>query len=346
MNKILVVVQSPFQLINVHSYLAVHNLENENIDYIFLTIKSQTNSEQLHSTFKILNLKGSIYEIKVFGSNRLNIYKRSLLLYKLRQAVKKFQQNKYSLTIVGHIRSNYQLILANSSTTKCIYVDDGSATYRDVELLENNKKTHFLSSIKVKGYSFFGLNTAISYYKNKLFLYTIYGDVIKYNHPFLVFELNELATLKKKLKDKIINENTIYFIGTNLIPEVTSLEVFKKLILKISLYYREQNKRVLYFPHREDSEYTLESIKNLGWQIHKAALPIELTLLSLKDKPVEYSMYFTSAMNSIVKLTPDAKFRSFFIRETDLKPKRKQSIVNLYKTYESNNNIELEYLDY
>ena len=335
--RVLVIVESPLQLINANEYIRKYDLTLDS-DYYFISSRGVNNLNQLKKTFEILKLEGNITEISVVDIDN-SFLTRILFYMKVIKAAKKKNTIDYKTVLVGHMRSIYQAIFANTfKNGKCIYLDDGNSSISEQKTLREYKINSFSPWYKRIFPMIFGLSANLKFNNNYLHFFTMYKDVIIEDHKHLKFYYNEFNYLKKEYDKKQTNTEIIYFIGTPFYWQVASYNNFKNDMLKISKIYK--NKKVIYFPHRYESQKQLDIIKSLHWKISTVNLPIELSLIKEENLPLEFGMFYSSASYSLSKLIPNLKFRSFEVNNTEYLEDG-ENIFKLYRAYEENKNIEL-----
>ena len=336
--NLLVIVESPLQLINANEYIKKFAPDSD-IDFYLISSREVNNLNQMNKTFGLLKLKGSITRITVQDINkskltRLNFYKKVIAVAK-KKVVK-----QYDDVLVGHITSIYQMILANTVDTKVksVYLDDGTSSFHEQRVLQTDKIKSFSPWYKRIFPAILGLSANIKYHNGVLHFFTMYRDVITKDFLHLSYKLNSFDYLKKEYKEKSRDMNVVFFIGTPFYWKLANLNNSKVLFHQIADYYKD--KRVVYFPHRYEGKDHKDIVVNCGWEINETGLPIELSLIKAESLPLEFGMFTSSAFYTIVKLIPFIYFKSFELRNLS-DTLNNDNTYKLYREYEKIDEIEI-----
>ncbi|MBQ4913419.1 hypothetical protein J8L85_03155 [Maribacter sp. MMG018] len=336
--NILVIVESPLQLINANEYIREFATDAK-IDFYLISSREVNNLDQMNETFKLLKLKGDIVRITVQDINkskltRLNFYKKVIGV-----AWKK-DNKQYDLVLVGHITSIYQLILANTidSQVKTIYLDDGTSSFYEQRVLQNQRIKSFSPWYKRIFPALLGLSANIKYYKGGLYFYTMYRELITKEFPHLMYSLNNFNYLKRKYSQKDRDKDVVFFIGTPFYWKSARLNNSKELFRQIAEYYID--KKVIYFPHRYEGREHKDFVMECGWEINETGLPIELSLINSDSLPKEFAMFTSSAFYTIIKLIPFIKFKSFELNNLS-DTLNSENTYKLYREYDKIKEIEV-----
>ncbi|MFS4466256.1 hypothetical protein [Maribacter sp. 2210JD10-5] len=335
--NILIIVESPLQLINANEYLKAYEMESLT-DFFLVSSREKSNIDQMNKAFESLNLKGDISRITVCDIDK-SLITRFKFYWKVIKAARKKSSKRYDLLLVGHIASIYQAILANSrKNMKTIYLDDGTAAFYEHALLKEKKLKSFSPIHKRIFPILLGLKANIISYQGKIHFFTMYKDLVEEDHDFLSYTLNEFLYLKEEYKKKRIDTDSIYFIGTPFYWNSDSLNNAESIFAQVGEFLKDKN--VTYFPHRYESDEHFKLVEKLGWNVVEAKVPIELSLINISCLPNEFGMFTSSAFYTINKLIPYVKFKSFELNNLE-------DIFNgtntykLYRDYDENLNIEV-----
>ncbi|RKR14775.1 hypothetical protein CLV91_0854 [Maribacter vaceletii] len=334
--KILIIVESPLQLINANEYISSLNQKTQ-CKFYFINCKSESNILQMRKVFKTLKIKGNVIEASKNNALK-NFYTRTLYYIKIRTLKIKlnYNENMFDLVLMGHILSMYQTVLVNGVTSKKIVIlDDGNSAYMEQKRLRKEKIFSFFSPKQVFIAKLTGCNINLNYKQGKLNFYTMYKDLITDKYSYLNFEFNNFNRLRKLLSTKVTNTEKVFFIGSPFNGKIISRDYFNKNIEKITKHYL--NKQIVYFPHRYEDKEQLEVIKQFGWEITNFNLPIEIALVEMKFLPLEFAFFYSTAFVSISKLV-DKNFTSFEIDSSELMLQY-DLITGLYQEYVSNERI-------
>lgn len=334
----LVIIESPLQLINANEYIREHSLECSTKYYV-ISSRDKSNLSQLKRTYEALDIKNNIKIIGVTDIDK-SVLTRLKYYFKILKVAKGESKNIiYDRVLVGHIKSNYQLILLNSvKCNKAIYLDDGTSTFYEQEVLKKKKIKSFSSPFKRFFPQILGLNAKIKYNKGVLSFYTMYKEVIDKNHGYIDYQYNCLNYLKNKYRSKKIDPNIIFFIGTPFYWKNDNSSNVAEIFKEINRFFK--GKRIIYFPHRYEPEEHLILAKQFNWLIKKPELPIELALITESCLPKNFAMFTSSAFFSINGLIPNGCFYSFELKKLDSLLNSK-NIFNIYRKYDGIDNIEV-----
>lgn len=334
----LVIIESPLQLINANEYIREHKLESSTKYYV-ISSRDKSNLIQLQRTYKALDIKNNIKIIGVTDIDK-SAFTRLNYYFKILKVAKGESKNFiYDKVLVGHIKSNYQLILLNAvKCNKVIYLDDGTSTFYEQEVLKEKKIKSFSSPFKRFFPQILGLNAKIKYNKGILSFYTMYKEVIDENHRYIHYQYNSLNYLKNKYKSKKIDPNIIFFIGTPFYWKNENSSNVVEIFKEINYFFKD--KRIIYFPHRYEPKEHLTLAKQFDWIIKKPELPIELALITESCLPKSFAMFTSSAFFSINRLILNGCFYSFELKNLDSLYNSK-NIFNIYRKYDQIDNIEV-----
>jgi len=212
--NLLVIVESPLQLINANEYIKKYAIDG-NIDFYLISSREVNNLNQMNEAFGLLKLKGNVTRITVQDINkskltRLNFYRKVITV------AKKKRIKEYDIVLVGHITSIYQMILANTvdAKVKSVYLDDGTSSFHEQRILQKNKIKSFSPWYKRFFPAILGLSANIKYHNGVLHFFTMYKDVITKEFPHLNHSLNSFDYLKKEYQRKNRDMDVVFFIGT------------------------------------------------------------------------------------------------------------------------------------
>lgn len=337
--KILIIVESPLQLINANEYLKKHAPKCV-AEFILISSRDKNNIQQLDNTFKGLRLNGKVKRINVDYIDKGPVT-RLKFYYKIIRAAQGLKNERYNVMLIGHIASIYQAIIANAvgHCPSSIYLDDGTAALHEHRILKKKRIKSFSPLYKRIFPMALGLKANVKYNENgKMAFFTMYKDVVEDNHPYLQYQVNGFSYLKREYKKKKIRENVVYFIGTPFYWNSPSLNTSKNIFQEVSKSY--QKEKVFYFPHRYETQEHLDLAKKCGWKIMETKVPIEISLINIPELPSEFGMFTSTAYYTLNRLIPNIKFKSFELNNLgDIF--NGENTFKLYKEYEDYENISL-----
>jgi len=206
-----------------------------------------------------------------------------------------------------------------------VILEDGTATLRNIQLLENKSyhKIHKTSHSKNSCFTtlFINLIGIDTRYLYDASFFTIYK--LNTNIPLLHNDYNYLKKLIKQIPQKKIT----FFIGSNLIEGIfITKELFELELQKVINYYKNQNIEFIYILHRkEDVKYMIYLEEKLGFKCLKFNNIIEIEFLNLGYIPSEVSTFISSAITTLKVLYP-SKYTFFKLDTQDINAKFKEPI--------------------
>lgn len=273
----LFLVTSPFQYICAEEALRTYDTQNN----ILLLVK-QSSEPGISQEAKLLDRKKWQHIIEIPRVSRSKHVPRAI------KAIKKLTKGKR----VDHFfHAEYmawrtKLILRNLPINKEVYFDDGTLTVSEydesIRLGTIYYRPRFIQDLQVRlrGCKPIG---HLKQSKN-LELFTIF-DIRNPKHRIVK---NELSVLRETYRtQELFDENApIGFIGQGAIGH-KRCKTIKQYISEIRHFSSDNQKQILYFPHRTESEELrkeVEKIPNLRY--HASELPLEIELV---DKQIKLS---------------------------------------------------------
>lgn len=311
--KNLFVIGTPLQLINAIEAIKYFDLSNNIL--VLLNMSKTKNREQIDEIVKLYNWEKII---KVKNGKGLNFFKYFSL-------VRDLKIYKYNKVFVAKLESISMAIVANVKKEKIFLLDDGAMTISIYEkYIQNSCKVAY----KLKELKFFLLGLKIKI-KDKINLFTYYGlepvdgnEVVK----------NKMSYFKSKYKAATKGENDyIYFVGQP-VNDLMSKELHRSIIEKIIIKY---NKKMIYIPHRGESDVSLEHLKSIDnslFEIKNLGMPIELYFLKNHIYPNHVLSFFSTALVTI-ELIYD-KCNIYYIKIPENRSNEKRFSSGLRQYYE------------
>lgn len=236
--------------------------------------------------------------------------------------IKIFKIFKFRSSRIGVINFLAILFIVLGSK-KVVFGDSNSLAFKFF------RNFFFRSSITLLDDGVGTLNSKKAHKKYKRF--SIFKGIVKNTtHNDFQF-LSSIVAKKNFSKVKII-------VGAKLVEElIVEQKVYFKLIQKIidNLDLTKGSNRLIYIPHREESEESLIDLSNkFNIEIIRLALPIELIGLECNLYPESISSVISTALFSMKLLYPNSSVFVCPINESDLL-NRKAAIKNLYLNYKN-----------
>ncbi len=265
MNKTLLFVESPLQLLNALEAINHFNLTNYKI--VVRLSNKKINDKQLIYLVSRFELNNIEY-IFIRAENKKPLDYIKLLITKLRYFLIKVDK-----VFIGNYESGFfKLIMNQFSNKKMILLDDGAKSIFIQKKFSDNNFINMFSIYNLKPYN-----------KQEIFQ-------------------NEYTFIKDKLEHKSIDKDTILFFGMKL-SEYNIIEeaYYIKLINQISQRYN--NKQIIYITHRGENKDKLDKISKIKNIIIKDLnYPVELYGLYEESIPHKVSSFYSTALYAMQKI--------------------------------------------
>lgn len=267
---------SPNQLIGIKEYIFKNKIKNFKI-YILLSNNNIINNE-FNRSIKFLKLK----KITKIRNNKIFFVTKIKYIILIFYIFIKFRKKKLTFVIGDFLNTYFHFLRYFFKKSKFILVDDGFASFwiyhkyflKNIYLPINpiNMSKNWFS--KERDILKFLIN--FNFLKNKkIQLFTVYAELLGLNKK----SLNDLSFCKTLRKDKKIDKNLNYIIGTkyyesNLLKLNEEIELLKKII------NYQKNKKYVYVVKRSTSSKKISEIKKyLNISVIYFGMPLELALL-------------------------------------------------------------------
>lgn len=322
---VIFLVDSPLQYLNAQEAKHQFQLDNSNSVLIVFEGVSKKNFRQIKSLVDIDDWN----KVHFLRYNQHRVFRYLLVPY-LNLLRRKYEP--IEKVFIGEYRSDLMRHFSNASLTKEIYLlDDGNVSTIIHKSIEDRigvrKKTKKLRSF---------LNRMVGLKDNDIFdinYFTIYSNERKESGRNIV--TNNYEYIKSKVVNYTVKDK-IYFIGNNL-PEldIISYDTYLDKFKDIREIYK--NKKIVYIPHRRESEEKLNSLSQIdGIEIRDYGEPIEFALIKDKTIPIELASFFSSALDNCYHIFGDRlKITSFKLDKNILSNEVHEKFEEIFKIYES-----------
>jgi len=261
-------------------------------------------------------------------------YSKNSSMMKYVNLVKYLKKYRYSYIFFPKLETVPKLVLPNVKKEKVFLLDDGVLT---VEIYDKFIKKNKLNKYNLKEIRFllFGLKIKI---KDKINFFT-YFDL----EPLDGVEIikNKLSFIKETYLNKSTKDDSlIYFIGHPPSKAVDNDTYMNSILTLVKKF----NKKIIYIPHRGETEEGIKQISSLTTDILNVLnvnMPIELYFLKNKIYPTHIISYYSTALTTLNILYPESKVSYVHIpnyMELD------KNLINIYKTYTQKNFTRLDIL--
>lgn len=324
-------VESPLQALNAIAIIGIERLESYEIVFVKNTAPSkQRNNKQIDRVISnvISTKKRSIYLSSSKVRNMLN-------LWQLGKAM-----NEVERIYIGDFRSNWMHDVANLAQIRNVsFMDDGAATI--------SVKNEYLD--KGKFYPLKEKENVKNKIKRKIFSRR---DKKEVNYSlFTTFPIEEIEGVKieKVNYDSVFSINLpflqqskdVIFFGSKYSESgIISLHDEVKHLKKVKEYFSNRT-RVIYVPHRADSQEKIQYIKDsLGFLIQPLEYPAEMYINTINDDTILAGFYSTVLANAKCAFKRE-RVISFRINSNDIDDKYVGKINMAYSFYEDKCNLKV-----
>lgn len=301
--KNLFILSTPPHYYNLLQYIEQFEVVKKDSELVFFSsffttedmidnfIENHINKNDWKSVRKI-SLWQTKFEKIYSPSNLLKIFfflKKLLLFYSFRS---------YNHLVVNQLDQLYsKFFYFFTFYQKVISLDEGNDVFRAIEDRYNRKKSNF-------------------FMPRKIIFFSSYN--IKVQQPDTLVKCKNLYS-KKIIKNRQINDNEIFFIGS---PYIEDSLIKKSVYFSyLDIIRRDfENKKIKYFPHRRENHNNLIFLKeNYNFSIQEIDLPIEFYFLRLEKSPKIILGFLTHALFGLKKLSnKDTLVRSYYINSNQL----------------------------
>lgn len=261
-------VESPLNLICTSEAISFFKIKDYRI--VIRLSTSDNNNNQIINLIDILGIdQGKIEFIKIHSNNKNTLDYLKIFLYVFRSLFD-FRSKR---VFIGNLHSGFLSLIARAfSKNKIILIDDGAKTI----VIQKSFDTEY-------------------FYK----LFTMYnirplsGQMIYKNN----FE--KISQLVTRLE---IDKNSILFLGSKLYEEnIVSESYYLELVNRIFRKYLD--KRIIYIPHREESQKKITKINSMeNVSIRELSYPVELFGLYEDEIPYKAISFYSTALLTMKNL--------------------------------------------
>lgn len=180
-------------------------------------------------------------------------------------------------------------------------------------------------------------NVMYSYFYNKNYAWkkiTIFSSFDLGEESPLVIK-NEYTELKKRMNEKAIEENVVYYFGAKYSESGVMCKKDELVFLgKVVDFYESLGKTLFYIPHRDEEPSKVSAIKQLGSiSIKHLNMPAELYLMTNKEIPRSIGGAYTSVLPNIKIMFDCFSILSFRIPYSHIHNKHRDSVTKIYENY-------------
>lgn len=329
--KNIYLVQTPFQLFNAIEAKNRFHANEKNI----LLIIHKGNQKNLDQINKILHYDKEWYEIIQidFGTK----IQRFFYPIFVRSIIKQLNCLKINNIYVALYRNISAHIINSVKHENTVIYDDGNNILKTINFLDKNKKKSFHFYRKIISALFLRKADINFIYESTIF--TLF-DISSFTNIKNKIIQNDFSYFKTKIRS-LEKEKDIFFIGSRMIDNGISREVFEASLEKVVEFYKKINKNVKYVPHRyENIEYLDRLSHKLGFILTPFSSIIEFEFIMKGIDPTEVATFRSTAVDTL-KLIYNPKIRIFKIGLDKIEINKREEFTLVYNNFE-NKKYEIE----
>jgi hypothetical protein len=255
----------------------------------------------------------------------------------IKSIIKKLNSLQINTIYVALYRNIAAHIINSVKHENTVIYDDGNNIFKTIDFLDKNKK---------KSFQFFRKIISV------LFLRKTGIDFIYESTLFTLFDISLFKNIKNKIiqndfsyfKTRIQNlkkEEDVFFIGSRMIDNGISREVFEASLEKVVKFYKKRNKNVKYVPHRyENLEYLDGLSHKLNFLLTPFSSIIEFEFIMKGIDPSEVATFRSTAVDTL-KIIYNTKVMIFKIEFNQIDKNKQDEFKLVYKNFE-NKKYEIE----
>ena len=257
--------------------------------------------------------------------------KKKFKIFHFSKIIKQLKKEKFEYLFVGYISLILsQIFLSNISAKYSLALDDGTTTIYIQR--QEAKKLSGGERFRAFRYQFLGLSF---HYLPIVNSFTSFNFLPNHKNQKLI--THNYSFLKSLIKKGIKKSEYIYFIGVPLLAVNTiSKNTFVDLLKKIQHYYKEKKQKVLYIPHRRESE---DDLKLVPFEKRRVNRPLELEFILGVEQPTALATFFSSVFFNLHHIASNVATTSFVIEESLLMSKKEETL-GIYKDMKENLDIQ------
>lgn len=345
MNKIdnLFVVESPLQAL-VAVELSLKFREKKNGVVYRLSADRERNNQQIKNVIK----KGCWNLVKEISIEEKKGIFSHFAIRKMLNNLRNELSGNVNQLFIGEFRSQWMHFMRSAvRPSRTILIDDGTATLASKRKFIDNEV--FFPSSLWKG------NSLLKETVKRI----IYHSFLSYdglNTPVLIASAFlksdsvypiDFSEIKKIFSsNSVLNqEESVFFFGSKYSEaEIVSLEYELQFLQSVKNFYSDSGLKIIYCAHRDESISKLKVIgSDLGFEVISPDMPAEVFLLEQNDRVTEVAGAYSSVLNNIKGLLPEASIRAFRLKPEEINIKNRDDIEKIYDHFKKEGvHIELD----
>lgn len=327
----LFLVQTPFQLFNTIEAKNRFHAKEKNI-LLIIYKGNQKNYDQMKMILDYDNEWFNVIEIDFFSKIQKFFY--PILIKSIIDKLNTYKINNIYVALYRNIAAHIVNSVEHNNT---IIYDDGNNIFKTINFINKSQKKSFPFLRK--------MISIVSRRKTEVnFLYDC--------KIFTLFDISSFKALKNEIiendfsyfKSKIENlkkEENVFFIGSRMIDNGISKDVFEASLEKVVKFYRVKNKKVIYVPHRyEDIKYLDSLSQKLKFILTPFSSIIEFEFIMKGIDPSEVSTFRSTAVDTL-HIIYNPEVRIFKIGLDKIEKSKREEFTLVYRNFE-NKKYEIE----
>lgn len=327
----LFLVQTPFQLFNATEAKNRFHTNEKNI-LIIIHKGNQKNYDQINIILDYDKEWFDIIEIDFFSMAQKLFY--PILIKNIIDKLNTYKINNIYVALYRNIAAH---IIHSVEHKHTIIYDDGNNIFKTINFINKSQK---------KSFPFFRkMISIVSRRKTEVnFLYdckifTLF-DISSFKALKNEIIENDFSYFKSKIKS-LTKEEDVFFIGSRMIDNGISKDIFEVSLEKVVRFYKEINKNVIYVPHRyENIEYLDRLSKELKFVLTPFSSIIEFEFIMKGIDPSEVATFRSTAVDTL-SIIYGSEIRVFQIDLDKIEYLKREEFSLVYQNFENKKyNIE------
>lgn len=333
----LFIVESPFQMLSAIE--GANYFKGEENTLIVSYSSEDKNNEQIRMVLECYQHWDHVIEL---APSRYSFLTGIKLLHEMKKLIESDYRPRR--IFIGEYRSRFMTQFFHSMTPhECFLLDDGNITIELQEkYLKNNKP--------------YGNNSIKSRVKNLMLaiLTGVRQEETILIHLFTCFDLQPFDTRQSVIKHtfdfaksfskkKLVEQTTVFFFGGNfsglgMLPIKREIE----LIEAAKNYYEKMNLKMVYVPHRRESEGKVKMVRHvLNLDVIRFQLPAEIEILKLDTLPYGIASFCSTVLFTLPRIANFSSVDSFQLPISEMPEQLQSEIAKVYSTYRNSGFIQV-----
>lgn len=258
--------------------------------------------------------------------------------------IKSIEYNQIVLGNIGDAVLYAILQTIKKQVVKPIIVDDGTPTINILSCRkfgQDRQRFHLPKGVQLikslLAFRFYiGFKQPISSYE----FFTLFPAEAGKNDEVI---LNKMLTLRSFYKKQIVNQNLVYFIGSQIADKgIVSADLYLETLKNIVKEYESKGKKVIYIYHRSQSERFQKKVSEIVETV-SFKLPLEFAL-SEQEIPGIFAGFFSTALFTLNAIHLNSEVDAFEFSKESLNDSQLESVndvISIYALLRNTNRIKI-----